>query len=189
MLQSKEVLAVTISYFTYGYVAWIFFSCFTLPREVRGLNPKASAIYSTLPFVAMAACSLLGGLVNDVLAKKWGPRVGRCSIAALALTLARFSKSSVPGFANTQLAVFVLAAALARSTSPELVLVSDGDIGGTSAGSVPLHEHGQSNRGMITAVSTPWIAARLGWTAAFLVAAGLSLCGAWLGCLSIRASS
>jgi len=28
MLRSKEVLAITISYFTYGYVAWIFFSWF-----------------------------------------------------------------------------------------------------------------------------------------------------------------
>jgi len=55
MLKSKEVLAVTISYFTYGYVAWIFFNWFYIYlAEVRGLNLKASALYSMLPFIAMA---------------------------------------------------------------------------------------------------------------------------------------
>jgi ACS family glucarate transporter-like MFS transporter len=36
--------------------------------------------------------------------------------------------------------------------------------------------------GMITASLTPWIASRVGWTAAFLTAATLCLCGAmtWL---------
>ena len=185
MLQSKEVLAVTISYFTYGYVAWIFFSWFYIYlAEVRGLNPKASAIYSTLPFVAMAACSLLGGLVNDVLAKKWGPRVGRCSIAALALTLAAIFLIVGSRAANTQLAVFVLAGgAGALYLSQSSFWSVTADIGGTSAGSVSgFMNMGNQIGGMITAVSTPWIAARLGWTAAFLVAAGLSLCGAlaWL---------
>ena len=60
MLRSKEVLAITISYFTYGYVAWIFFSWFYIYLlEAHGLNLKASAVYSMLPFIAMAICSSL----------------------------------------------------------------------------------------------------------------------------------
>jgi len=185
MLQSKEVLAVTISYFTYGYVAWIFFSWFYIYlAEVRGLNPKASAIYSTLPFAAMAACSLLGGLVNDALAKKWGPRVGRCSIAVLALTLAAIFLIVGSRAANTQLAVFVLAGgAGALYLSQSSFWSVTADIGGTSAGSVSgFMNMGNQIGGMITAVSTPWIASRFGWTAAFLVAASLSVLGAlaWL---------
>jgi len=185
MLQSKEVLAVTISYFTYGYVAWIFFSWFYIYlAEVRGLNPKASAIYSTLPFAAMAACSLLGGLVNDALAKKWGPRVGRCSIAVLALTLAAIFLIVGSRAENTQIAVFVLAGgAGALYLSQSSFWSVTADIGGTSAGSVSgFMNMGNQIGGMITAVSTPWIASRFGWTSAFLVAAGLSLCGAlaWL---------
>jgi len=185
MLQSKEVLAVTISYFTYGYVAWIFFSWFYIYlAEVRGLNPKASALYSTLPFAAMAACSLLGGLVNDALAKKWGPRAGRCSIAVLALTLAAIFLIVGSRAENTQVAVFVLAGgAGALYLSQSSFWSVTADIGGTSAGSVSgFMNMGNQIGGMITAVSTPWIASRFGWTSAFLVAASLAVLGAlaWL---------
>ncbi len=61
VLKSREVWAVTFSYFCYGYVAWIFFSWFYIYlAQVRGLNLKASAFYAMLPFLAMAACSPLG---------------------------------------------------------------------------------------------------------------------------------
>src|SRR5580693_9829988 len=46
VIRSKEVWAVTISYFCYGYVAWIFFSWFyRYLAKVRGLDLKASAFY------------------------------------------------------------------------------------------------------------------------------------------------
>src|SRR5260370_18876342 len=62
IFSSKEVLALTLSYFSFGYVAWIFFSWFFIYlAKVRGLDLKVSAFYSTLPFLAMAACSPLGG--------------------------------------------------------------------------------------------------------------------------------
>jgi len=185
MLRSKEVLAVTISYFAYGYVAWIFFNWFYIYlAEVRGLNPKANALYSTLPFVAMAVCSLLGGFVNDTMAKKWGPRVGRSSIAVLALALTAIFLVVGSRAENTQVAVFVLAGgAGALYLSQSSFWSVTADIGGTSAGSVSgFMNMGNQIGGMITAVSTPWIASRFGWTSAFLVAASLSVLGAlaWL---------
>src|SRR6202048_1087554 len=70
ILQSKNVWVVTFSYFCYGYVAWIFFSWFYIYlAKVRGLNLKDSAFYGTLPFLAMAACCPLGGLVSDWLTR------------------------------------------------------------------------------------------------------------------------
>jgi MFS family permease len=52
---SRDVIAVTLSYFSFGYVAWIFFSWFYIYlAQVRGLNLKASAVYAMLPFLAMA---------------------------------------------------------------------------------------------------------------------------------------
>ena len=58
--------AVTISYFCYGYVAWIFFSWFyRYLAKVRGLDLKSSAFYSMLPFLAMLVCCLIGGTIND----------------------------------------------------------------------------------------------------------------------------
>lgn len=185
MLRSREVLAVTTSYFTYGYVAWIFFNWFYIYlAEVRGLNPKANALYSTLPFIAMAACSLLGGFVNDTMAKKWGPRVGRSSIAVLALALTAIFLVVGSRAENTQVAVFVLAGgAGALYLSQSSFWSVTADIGGASAGSVSgFMNMGNQVGGMITAVLTPWIASRLGWTAAFFVAAALCVVGAsaWL---------
>ncbi len=51
---NKAVVALTMSYFAFGYVAWIFFAWFYIYlAQVRGLNLKTSALYSTLPFLAM----------------------------------------------------------------------------------------------------------------------------------------
>src|ERR1700688_1400180 len=89
VVRSREVWAVTISYFCYGYVAWIFFSWFyRYLAKVRGLDLKASAFYSMLPFLAMLVCCLLGGMANDRLTKWRGPRLGRCGLAAFAMAVA-----------------------------------------------------------------------------------------------------
>ena len=70
ILASKAVWALTLSYFCYGYVAWIFFSWFYIYlAKVRGLNLKASAFYAMLPFLAMAVGCPLGGLISDRLTK------------------------------------------------------------------------------------------------------------------------
>src|ERR1035441_1024073 len=83
-LRSGEVWALTISYFCYGYVAWVFFSWFfTYLSKVRGLDLKASALYSMLPFLAMVLGCLLGGTINDRITKLRGPRLGRCGVAAV----------------------------------------------------------------------------------------------------------
>ena len=88
-MQSKEVWAVTLSYFCYGYVAWIFFSWFyRYLAKVRGLDLKASAFYTMLPFLAMLVCCLLGGAINDRLSKRLGRRVGRCGVAVFAIAAA-----------------------------------------------------------------------------------------------------
>src|SRR5579871_4542736 len=89
VVRSREVWAITVSYFCYGYVAWIFFSWFyRYLAKVRGLDLKASAFYSMLPFLAMLACCLLGGAANDRLTKWRGPRLGRCVLAAFAMAIA-----------------------------------------------------------------------------------------------------
>jgi len=56
-----------------------FFSWFYIYlAKVRGLDIKASALYSALPPLAMVACSLSGGAINDALSRAYGKRVGRC---------------------------------------------------------------------------------------------------------------
>jgi len=185
VLRSKEVWAVTVSYFCYGYVAWIFFSWFfRYLAKVRGLDLRTSAFYTMLPFIAMLIACLLGGTLNDRLTKWKGPRVGRCVLAAFAIALAGVFLALGSQVDNARLASVVLAGgagALYLSQSSFWSLTAD--IAGPSSGSVSgfMNMGGQVGAA-ITASLTPWIATRYGWTASFLVAAAFCVvgAGAWL---------
>ena len=185
VMRSREVWAVTISYFCYGYVAWIFFSWFyRYLAKVRGLDLKASALYSMLPFLAMLVCCLVGGSVNDRLTKWRGPRLGRCGLAAFAMGLAGIFIALGSQVQGVRLASVVLAGgAGALYLSQSSFWSVTADIAGASAGSVSgfMNMGGQMG-GALTGSLTPWIAARYGWTASFLLGAGLCLLGAvcWL---------
>lgn len=185
VLQSREVLAVTTSYFCYGYVAYIFFAWFyRYLAKVRGLDLKTSAFYSMLPFLAMLVGCLLGGAINDRLTKWRGPRLGRCGLAAVAMAVAGFFIALGSQVQSARLASVVLAGGagmLYLSQSSFWSLTAD--IAGRSSGSVSgfMNMGGQIGAA-VTGSLTPWIGKNYGWTASFLVAAALCLVGAmsWL---------
>ena len=124
VLRSQEVLGITLSYFSYGYVAWIFFSWFYIYlAEARGLNLKASAVLAMVPFLAMAVTCPIGGFLNDFFTLRRGPRVGRCGLAAFAMALT------------------------AVVSGAELLLVSECRHRGCILGiGFRLHEHGRADR-------------------------------------------
>jgi len=185
ILSSKNVWAVTLAYFCFGYVAWIFFTWFFIYlAKVRGLNLKASASYTTLLFLSMAACSPLGGAISDKLTKLHGKRIGRCGIAVLALLLTAVFLTFGSQVQSAGLASIVLAGgAGALYLSQSSFWSVTADIASGSSGSVSgFMNMGNQFGGALTASLTPAIAARFGWTTSFFVAAGLSVLGAaaWL---------
>jgi ACS family glucarate transporter-like MFS transporter len=184
-LRSDVVQSVTISYFCYGYVAWIFFSWFfTYVSSVRGLNLKASAYYSMLPFVAMLVGCLVGGLINDRVTKSRGLRMGRCGVAVAAIFLAGIFIACGTQVQSARMASVVLAGgagALYLSQSSFWSVTTD--IAGGSSGSISgvMNMGNQAGAALSTAL-TPWVAERFGWSASFLIAAALCVIGAgsWL---------
>jgi ACS family glucarate transporter-like MFS transporter len=178
---SKEVWALSVSYFAFGYVIWIFFSWFFIYlAEVRGLNLATSALYSMLPFAAMTVCCLTGGVINDWVARRYGLRWGRCGLAGVAMVIT---------------AVFLVCGSMAQSTFVATLVLAGGagaiylsqssfwsaasDFAGAHTGVVS----GVMNMacqigGALTASLTPWIAVQFGWNAAFLAAAAVALVGA-----------
>ena len=57
-------------YFSFGYIAWVFFSWFFLyMAQVRGFDMKPSARYAMLPFLCMTVFSLVGGVLSDRLTR------------------------------------------------------------------------------------------------------------------------
>jgi ACS family glucarate transporter-like MFS transporter len=185
ILRHREVWLITLSYFAYVYVAWIFFAWFFIYlARVRGMNLKTSAFYATLPFIAMALGCPLGGLVGDFLTKRISRRAGRCGVAVFGIALTAVFLAFGSTVNSAPLAAVMLAGgAGALYLSQSSFWAISADIGGPFSGSVSgFMNMGGQYGGAVTASLTPFIASRYGWTASFLVAAGLSFLGslAWL---------
>lgn len=178
ILSSKDVWAMTASYFCYGYVAYIFFSWFFIYLSaVRGLNLKTSSHYAMLPFIAMAVGSTLGGAVSDVITRSAGRRAGRCGLACGSMLLCTVFIATGSYVADARLASVVLAGGagvLYLSQSSFWSVTSE--IAGGSAGSVSgVMNMGGQIGGAVTALLTPVIAKHFGWPMSFFAAA--ALCG------------
>lgn len=181
LFQRHDLVALVMGYFSFGYIAWIFFSWFFLYlAQVRGLNLKTSAVFTMLPFLSMTICCLAGGVISDWIAARWGLRAGRCGLAAVALTAT---------------AVFLVLGSQARNASTAGLILAAGagtlylsqssfwsvsvDLAGHSSGlfSSIVNMGGQIG-GAVTASLTPWIAQRAGWTSSFGLAAFFALAAA-----------
>jgi MFS transporter, ACS family, glucarate transporter len=177
----RHVLVLTLSYFCYGYVAYIFFTWFfKYLSDVRGLNLKSSALYATLPFIAMALASWLGGLTSDKLVAPMGKRFARCGVAGLSMLAASIFVFIATQVIDARVAALVLAGgAGALYFAQSAFWAISADIGGPSAGLLSgLMNMGCQLGGVVTAALTPVLANSFGWTASFVITAGVALVGA-----------
>jgi ACS family glucarate transporter-like MFS transporter len=185
ILRNRSFLFVSLSYFAYGYIAYIFFTWFFIYlSKVRGLDLKSSAFYSMLPFLAMAVCSPLGGWIADQMARSLSKRAGRCGVAVTGIALSAGFLALATQVESARLASLVLAGgAGALYLSQSAYWSVTADIAGRSAGTASglMNMVGQIGAAT-TSTLTPVIADRLSWTASFLVAAGMAVLGsvAWL---------
>jgi ACS family glucarate transporter-like MFS transporter len=185
IIRNKDIMAVSLSYFTFGYAAYIFFSWFFIYLNVvRGLDQRQTASWSMLPFLAMAVGSASGGWLSDLITKKKGKRAGRCILAVIGIGLSAFFIALGTQVASAQMAVLVLAAGAGSLYISQSSFWSiSADIGKKSAGSVSgvMNMCGQFG-GALTASLTPYLGKHFGWNVSFLVAAGLCAIGAvaWL---------
>jgi ACS family glucarate transporter-like MFS transporter len=181
----RDLPALMIGYFSFGYIAWIFFSWFFLyMNQARGFDTKSSAFYTMFPFLAMTVFCLAGGVLSDRLTLRYGLRIGRCALASVALFATAFFLVIGSQVRSPQLAGIILACgAGAMYLSQSSFWSVSNDIAGRSSGvfSSMVNMGGQIG-GALTASLTPWIAQRFGWTTSFAVAAALAVIGAicWL---------
>lgn len=185
VLCNSNVVALTMSYFTFGYVAWIFFGWFFIYlATVRGLDLKASALFSMIPFIAMTVCCLFGGWVSDSIAKRFGLRMGRCGIAAVSMAVtAVFLIAGSQAHGPYAASIILAGGAGALYLSQSSFWAVSADIAGERSGVVS----GVMNMGCqigaaVTASITPYLASKFGWNAAFVFAAVLAVAGGvlWL---------
>ena len=182
---SKEMIAVTLSYFSFGYVAWVFFGWFYIyMAQARGLNLKSSALYSMLPFVGMTLGCFFGGIASDWLARRFSLRVGRCilpffSMSLTAVLLVLGSKAHQAETAGLILACGAGSLYIAQSCFWAVTADFAGEYTGLASGIMNM---GAQIGGACTTSLTPLIAAHFGWHMSFFTAASLAALGAvaWL---------
>ncbi|MGP8260909.1 MAG: MFS transporter [Acidobacteriaceae bacterium] len=181
----KAVLAVTLSYFAYGYVAWMFYTWFfTYMSQARGLNLKTSTLYTMLPFLAMTTGCLLGGALSDWITKHYGARQGRCLLSAVSLGITAFLLVMGSRIESAMAAAFMLAFGVGvLFIAQSIYWAVAADISGEYVGVVSgIMNMGAQVGGVCTALLTPLIAAQFGWNASFATAAVIAAIGAlaWL---------
>jgi ACS family glucarate transporter-like MFS transporter len=181
IFRRRDLPALMAGYFAFGYIAWIYFSWFFLYMvQVRGFDLKSSARYTTLPFVSMTVCCLIGGALSDWLSKIFGLRVGRCGLASAAFMFTAVFLVLGSQVSSPQLAAVILAGGagtlyLAQSSFWSVSV----DIAGQSSGVFSsMVNMGAQIGGAITASLTPWIAQHFGWTTSFGFSAALAIFGA-----------
>jgi ACS family glucarate transporter-like MFS transporter len=185
ILRSRGIYALTLSYFSFGYVAWMFFAwIYIYMATVRGLNLKTSAVYASFPFIAMTIGCLVGGVVSDWIAARFSLRLGRCLLPGIALasTAVLLLLGSRAQHAQTAALVLACGAGVLYLAQSSFWAVS-ADIAGEYTGIVSgMMNMGAQIGGACTASLTPLIAARFGWENSFFVAAALALVGgaAWI---------
>ena len=186
IVRSRSMILLTFACFCFGYIAWIFLGWFFLyMAQARHLDMKASALYSMIPFAAMTAFSVMGGVLCDGLAKGYGLRFGRVAPAFVGLLLCgglliAGSHAATPTGAALTLAAGIGGLYISQSSYWSVTA----DIAGRNAGIVSsIMNTGAQVGGAVTTTLTPWLAERFGWWAGFLAAALLAFAGAfaWLG--------
>src|SRR5262249_59969127 len=127
--------------------------------KVGGLDLKSSVLYATLPLLAMAVCSPLGGVVSDALSKQLGSRLGRCTVAALGFALTAVFLVFGSAAHDSRLASVVLAGgAGSLYLSQSAFWAVSADMGGKSAGGLSgFMNMANQIGGGLTALLTPWV--------------------------------
>jgi ACS family glucarate transporter-like MFS transporter len=184
-LLNRNMAGLSLSYFSFGYIAWIFFSWFFIyMAQARGVNLKANAFMSMIPFIAMTVCCLAGGWASDQISRRFGLRKGRCGIALVSFALTAIFLVIGSSVQGAQAAACILAGgAGALYLSQSSFWAVSADIAGEISGVVS----GVMNTccqigGALTASLTPFLASRYGWRSAFFFGAAMAVVGGlmWL---------
>jgi ACS family glucarate transporter-like MFS transporter len=111
LIRSRNMIAMCVMYIPN---CMIFYFCITwLPtylKQRHGFDAASLGIFSGLPLIVSMPGDLLGGVVTDRLASRYGLRVGRCGLGAGAyviagLALVSAAASSTPVLAATLIAL------------------------------------------------------------------------------------
>ncbi len=112
LFASRSVIALCVMYIPNSM---IFYFCITwLPTYLRvrhGFDETSLAIFAGLPLIVSVPGDLLGGVVSDRLVARYGLRVGRCGLGAVAYAVAGVALLAAASASSAVVAATLIAVA------------------------------------------------------------------------------
>jgi MFS family permease len=181
LLLNKNLLFICAMYFAVGYGLYFYLTWLpTYLREARGFDPRSAGLLAGLVLFMGALTSLLGGYWTDQWVKKYGLKIGRCAVGAIALPssgllLAAAALTDQPLGAALLIALAAGAADLCMSAAWAMCL----DIGRDSAGTVTACMNTFANLGgaigpLVMGYSVQWLGS---WSIPILITSIVYLSG------------
>lgn len=185
-LSNRSLLLLAVSYFFVGYVLYVFvFWFFTYLIDVRKFSILGSGVVTSLPFVAAAILSPIGGAICDRLTARRGRRQGRRGTAMFGILTAAMCLFVGIRTADAYLAVATFSLAFGFQMFAESAYWSAAiDIGGRATGAATgLINTANNLGGVVSTALMPVLVERFGWSLAFNSCTLVALIAAilWLG--------
>lgn len=183
ILADRNLLLLTMGYFTVGYFEYIFFFwIYYYFGQIRKVGRAETGIYTSLTFISWMIMSPLGGWVSDRLVERLGRKSGRCIVPLVCLTVS--AALLVIGINLTR----PLAVALVLALSLGFASAGDGpfwatviDMAGENGGAASaILNTGGNLGGFFAPVVTPFIASYFGWPCGLYAGSALLAAGAIL---------
>ena len=170
------------SYGSYFVMTWLP----TYLAEQRGFQKEALSLFAGLPLLLSVFGDISGGAITDFMTRRFGLRVGRCSVSIAGYAVAGVAMvasvwSTSPSIAATLIAVAVAASMFTLSSSWAACM----DIGGehTAILSAAMNTTGQLGS-IVSPVVTAWVVTQFAsWQSPLLIMAGLYFLSAVLWAL------
>lgn len=184
LLSSPPLLCLLAVAFGFT-VMWQFFATWfpTYLTEKRGLNLAEAATFAGLPFLFGVASNWIGGLLADLLARRYDPALGRTMVGFTALLLAGLLMAAGIWYPHARVAALLMAlSAFAGDLFLGAAWSSAVVIGGRAGGAVAGLMNSASNLGgFVSPMLIGWMLERTGdWNTALSVGVVTTLISAFL---------
>jgi MFS family permease len=181
---SPTVWFLCLAYFSNSYGSYFVMTWLpTYLAEQRGFQKEALSLFAGLPLLLSVFGDISGGAVTDYMTRRFGLRIGRCSVSIVGYALAGIAMfasvwSTSPSIAAILIAVAVAASMFTLSSSWAACM----DIGGqhTAILSAAMNTTGQIGS-ILSPVVTAWVVTQFkSWQSPLLIMGGLYFLSALL---------
>ena len=136
MLRTPSVVALCAMYGCLGYSGNFFLTLLpTYLKNHRHIDSKTAGLLTSAPFACGVVACLAGGVLSDIVIRRWGPGWGRRSVGAVGLSLGAVAILAVPWTSSIpMLALFLCLTFIGNDLAMGPSWAAAADIGGKHTG-------------------------------------------------------